>query len=120
MRPTARPVNFGFVDGDIFLRTPVEGGLGAAPGSVVYFEVDRIDEITGDGWSVLVTGKTHLVDEPAELARLESRGIKPWPCGGPGQSADPDWVDRDLGVHPAPNRTSSPPLGHSRKENRHE
>ena len=51
--PAARPVNFGFVDGDIFLRTPVEGGLGAAPGSVVYFEVDRIDEATSEGWTVL-------------------------------------------------------------------
>ena len=79
--PAARPVNFGFVDGDIFLRTPVEGGLGAALGSVAYFEVDRIDEATSEGWTVLVTGKTRLVDEPAELARLESSGIKPWPCG---------------------------------------
>jgi nitroimidazol reductase NimA-like FMN-containing flavoprotein (pyridoxamine 5'-phosphate oxidase superfamily) len=79
--PVALPVNFGFFDGDIVFRTRAEGGLAAAVGSTVSFEVDSIDEAMSEGWSVLVTGAARLVDEPSELEQLARLGIEPWPGG---------------------------------------
>jgi hypothetical protein len=47
----------------------------------VSFEVDQIDEAMSEGWSVLVTGRARLVDDPAELEQLADIGIEPWPGG---------------------------------------
>jgi|SRR5579862_301460 len=79
--PIALPVNFRFVDGDIVFRTRTHGVLAAASGSTVSFEVDHIDEAMSEGWSVLVTGRARLVDDPAELEQLAGLGIEPWPGG---------------------------------------
>jgi transcriptional regulator with XRE-family HTH domain len=79
--PAALPVNFRFVDGDIVFRTRTAGSLAAAAGSTVSFEVDRIDEAMSEGWSVLVTGRARLVDDPSELEQLARLGIEPWPGG---------------------------------------
>jgi transcriptional regulator with XRE-family HTH domain len=80
-RPIALPVNFRFVEGDIVFRTRTQGALAAASGSTVSFEVDRIDEAMSEGWSVLVTGRARLVEDPAELEQLAGLGIEPWPGG---------------------------------------
>jgi hypothetical protein len=34
-----------------------------------------------EGWSVLVTGRARLVDDPSELEQLARLGIEPWPGG---------------------------------------
>ncbi|MGH3025504.1 MAG: pyridoxamine 5'-phosphate oxidase family protein, partial [Gaiellaceae bacterium] len=47
----------------------------------VSFEVDHIDEAMSEGWSVLITGRAQLVDDPAELDRLVQLGVEPWPGG---------------------------------------
>ena len=44
-------------------------------------EVDRIDEPMSEGWSVLVSGRAHLIDDPAELEQAADLGIEPWPGG---------------------------------------
>jgi pyridoxamine 5'-phosphate oxidase-like protein/helix-turn-helix protein len=80
-RPIALPVNFRFVEGDIVFRTRTHGALAAANGSTVSFEVDHIDEAMSEGWSVLVTGRARLVEDPAELEQLSGLGIEPWPGG---------------------------------------
>jgi nitroimidazol reductase NimA-like FMN-containing flavoprotein (pyridoxamine 5'-phosphate oxidase superfamily) len=79
--PVALPVNFRFHDGDVFFLTRVEGMLAAAGGMTASLEVDQIDEAMSEGWSVLVTGRARLVDDPAELEEAANFGIEPWPGG---------------------------------------
>jgi transcriptional regulator with XRE-family HTH domain len=79
--PVALPVNFRLVDGDVVFRTRAEGALAAA-GKTVGFEADRIDEAMSEGWSVLITGRSRLIDEPTELEKITDLGdIEPWPGG---------------------------------------
>jgi transcriptional regulator with XRE-family HTH domain len=79
--PLALPVNFRYLDGDIVFRTRAGGALAAAAGTVVSFEVDQIDEAMSEGWSVLVSGRARLVDDPDELEQIAALGIEPWPGG---------------------------------------
>jgi transcriptional regulator with XRE-family HTH domain len=79
--PVALPVNFRFLDGDVLFRTRPKGALAAAAGTTVSLEVDRIDEPMSEGWSVLVSGRARLVDDPSELERAADLGIEPWPGG---------------------------------------
>ena len=79
--PVALPVNFRPLDGDVLFRTRPEGALAAAAGTTVSLEVDQIDEPMSEGWSVLVTGRARLVDDPAELEQAAELGIEPWPGG---------------------------------------
>lgn len=77
----ALPVNFRFVEGDVVFRTGTTGSLAAAAGATVSFEVDHIDEAMSKGWSVLITGRVRLVDNPSELERVAELEIEPWPGG---------------------------------------
>jgi nitroimidazol reductase NimA-like FMN-containing flavoprotein (pyridoxamine 5'-phosphate oxidase superfamily) len=79
--PVALPVNFHFVDGDIVFRTSDTGSLLTAVGGTVSFEVDHIDEVMSQGWSVLITGRARRVVEPSELEQLAQLGIDPWAGG---------------------------------------
>jgi nitroimidazol reductase NimA-like FMN-containing flavoprotein (pyridoxamine 5'-phosphate oxidase superfamily) len=79
--PVAFPVNFRVADGDIVFRTRREGALAAAAGTTVSFEVDHIDEAMSEGWSVLITGRARLIDEPSELEKVLELDIEPWPGG---------------------------------------
>ena len=68
--PVVHPVNF-VLDGErVLVRTGVGSKLSAAlRGAVVCFEVDDIDPTGTTGWSVLVTGRAHeLQDEDVERA----------------------------------------------------
>ena len=81
--PVALPVNFRLLDNDVVFRTRAEGVLAAAvaAGEPVGFEVDRIDEAMSEGWSVLISGRARVVDDPDELERVAGLGIEPWPGG---------------------------------------
>jgi transcriptional regulator with XRE-family HTH domain len=79
--PVALPVNFRYLDGDVLFRTRTKGALAAAAGTTVSLEVDQIDEAMSEGWSVLVTGRARLVDDPTELKQASHLGIEPWPGG---------------------------------------
>lgn len=79
--PVALPVNFRYLDGDVLFRTRPTGMLAAAAGTTVSLEVDQIDEAMSEGWSVLVTGRARLVDDPGELEQAAALGIEPWPGG---------------------------------------
>jgi nitroimidazol reductase NimA-like FMN-containing flavoprotein (pyridoxamine 5'-phosphate oxidase superfamily) len=79
--PVALPVNFRFVEGDVVFRTRDAGSLVSAAGATVSFEVDHIDEAMSQGWSVLITGRARLVEEPSELKQLAQLGIDPWAGG---------------------------------------
>jgi len=79
--PLALPVNFRYLDRDIVFRTRSGGALAAAAGTIVSFEVDHIDEARSEGWSVLLSGHAHLVDNPGELEQIAALGIETWPGG---------------------------------------
>ncbi len=80
--PVALPVNYR-MDGDNVIfrtgsRTVITGGVSEA---AVSFDVDHLDDVLGEGWSVLLTGTARVVSEPAELARLSALGVEPWAGG---------------------------------------
>lgn len=79
--PLALPVNFRYLDGDVVFRTRAAGVLAAAAGTIVGFEVDRIDEAMSEGWSVLISGPSRIVDEEEELKQIAQLGVEPWPGG---------------------------------------
>ena len=71
--PHVVPVNYALLDGDVVFRTghgtKLHAALLAQPMS---FEVDDFDELGHRGWSVLVSGRSQVVDDPATLARVDA------------------------------------------------
>jgi uncharacterized protein len=74
------PVNFA-VDGNaVVFRTSPYSALGSsACGVDVAFEVDHVDLDAREGWSVVVKGCAHIVDDPEDEDRLRSLGREPTP-----------------------------------------
>ena len=80
--PVAIPVNFRIFEGDIVFRTAPSTQPAARAGQQrVTFEVDHIDDALREGWSVLVSGRSRVVSDPAELAELQALGLRPWAAG---------------------------------------
>jgi nitroimidazol reductase NimA-like FMN-containing flavoprotein (pyridoxamine 5'-phosphate oxidase superfamily) len=80
--PVALPVNYRVFEGDVVFRTAaISSLLGSSYVDRVGFEVDDVDEERRVGWSVLVTGRVRLVDDPAELRALQELGVTPWAEG---------------------------------------
>jgi nitroimidazol reductase NimA-like FMN-containing flavoprotein (pyridoxamine 5'-phosphate oxidase superfamily) len=81
--PTALPVNYRLLDRDIVFSTRTHGVLSRAVSGDgrVGFEVDQIDDAMSEGWSVIISGRARLVDDPDELRRIAELGIEPWPGG---------------------------------------
>ncbi|GAA2834232.1 helix-turn-helix domain-containing protein [Nonomuraea rubra] len=86
--PTVLPVNFRLSDGAIVFRTEPGGttdqDLRTGMRDVEYkvaFEVDRIEELTRGGWSVLAQGSLHHVTEEDERAAAAATGVEPWAGG---------------------------------------
>jgi len=80
--PVALPVNFAVIDGDIVFRTDPGSPIAASDGRQVGFEVDRVDEVMHEGWSVLVTGKARRVTDAGEVGEeLGGRAVEPWAGG---------------------------------------
>ncbi|HEY8480019.1 MAG TPA: pyridoxamine 5'-phosphate oxidase family protein [Spirillospora sp.] len=83
--PTVLPVNYA-VDGEaVIFRTSASGRLNrslltSVPGGEVRaaFEVDRFDEAGREGWSVLLRGGAHPLDDE-EKASVPN--VEPWPGG---------------------------------------
>lgn len=85
--PTVLPVNYRLLDGAVVFRTarggPMDQDLRTGLEGVeikVGFQVDRIDEVRKEGWSVLVQGPVHHVTED-EVAKLSDAGVTPWAGG---------------------------------------
>jgi nitroimidazol reductase NimA-like FMN-containing flavoprotein (pyridoxamine 5'-phosphate oxidase superfamily) len=85
---TVLPVNYVLHDGAILFRTAAAGstdedlrtGIDHAEYRVA-FEVDDIDAETREGWSVLIQGPAHHIDDPAERADALAEGVEPWAGG---------------------------------------
>jgi len=76
------PVNYMVRDGTIVIRTGSGSVIGAHGDGRVSFEADHFDLELGQGWSVLVRGDAHRVQQPTELQKLrECCDLRPWPAG---------------------------------------
>lgn len=80
--PLVLPVNFA-LDGDVvyFRSAPGSKVAAAARGDRVAFQVDHVDEVWEEGWSLLAFGRLRVVDDPAELARVRRLPLRPWASG---------------------------------------
>ncbi|WP_344108279.1 helix-turn-helix domain-containing protein [Nocardiopsis rhodophaea] len=80
--PTVLPVNFAVHNDTIVFRTAPYGVIAQHTHGHVAFQVDAIDPDRYEGWSVLVTGRTHWISDPLELREIRKvRGIRPWAGG---------------------------------------
>ncbi|MBV8159466.1 MAG: pyridoxamine 5'-phosphate oxidase family protein [Acidimicrobiia bacterium] len=81
--PVVLPVNYAMLDGDVVIRTGVGTKLDTAlAGAVVAFEIDQIDAIYQEGWSVLLQGRASVMADPDDLERAERLPLRPWAPGG--------------------------------------
>jgi nitroimidazol reductase NimA-like FMN-containing flavoprotein (pyridoxamine 5'-phosphate oxidase superfamily) len=79
--PAVFPVTFARVGGDIMFFTGPGTKLDAAQeGRLVSFEVDEIDPLAEQGWSVLIVGKAELASE-ASRTRAQALGLYSWAAG---------------------------------------
>jgi nitroimidazol reductase NimA-like FMN-containing flavoprotein (pyridoxamine 5'-phosphate oxidase superfamily) len=77
--PCVLPVNFRLVGDDIVFRTGAGTKLEAATrNAVVAFEVDDMDPLTHEGWSVMVTGVARAVTDHDELMDVDPHRIPHW------------------------------------------
>lgn len=84
--PHVLPVNFRLVGDQVVFRTGVGTKLDAATqNAVVAFEVDDMDALAHEGWSVIVTGITREIVDPVELESLEAGRIPRWAPSGDGR-----------------------------------
>ncbi|MHB1516891.1 MAG: pyridoxamine 5'-phosphate oxidase family protein [Acidimicrobiales bacterium] len=79
--PSALPLNFELLDDELIVRTSASTAEQLVHSRIVGFEVDRIDDATSEGWSVLVTGRARVVEDRAELSRIDELGLEPWAGG---------------------------------------
>lgn len=65
--PVVVPVGYQLQDGGIVLRTHTDSRLvAAAVNAIVAFQVDDLDGVDGEGWSVTVTGAARPLEPTAE------------------------------------------------------
>lgn len=80
--PAVFPVNFAMLDGTIVFRTGAGTKLDAATHqSVVAFEVDDVDPVYHEGWSVLVVGMVDELRDPDFIARARDLPLAAWAPG---------------------------------------
>jgi len=86
--PVVLPVNFKVLDGSVVFRTEAGSPLGedlrtgiAHADYKVAFEIDEINADLRTGWSVLIQGGAHYVEDERERAALQAAGIEPWAGG---------------------------------------
>jgi len=85
---TVLPVNYQLHGGAILFRTSADSltvddlrtGISGSEYRVA-FEIDDFDPVTREGWSVLVQGPAHHLDDAAERAEALAAGVQPWPGG---------------------------------------
>ncbi len=80
--PAVFPVNFGVLDRDIVFRTGTGTKLDAAMrNAVIAFEVDEVDRVYHEGWSVLVVGLADELRDEQQVARALALPLVSWVPG---------------------------------------
>ncbi|MFC8448897.1 helix-turn-helix domain-containing protein [Kitasatospora sp. NPDC057223] len=94
--PAVLPVNYLVDARSLVYRTARRGIAAVAEGSEVAFEVDQVNELLSDGWSVLVVGSAEHITDIDTVRRLADQpGAVPWAPG-----------PRDLWVRVVPSRVT--------------
>ena len=82
--PAVRPVNHLIDAGKLIIRShegsAIVSAANASRGVIVAYEADQLDPHTRTGWSVVVTGLAHLVEDPQE-ARHYRDMLRSWVTG---------------------------------------
>jgi nitroimidazol reductase NimA-like FMN-containing flavoprotein (pyridoxamine 5'-phosphate oxidase superfamily) len=85
---TVLPVNYRIYEGAIMFRTAQDSPTGedlrtgiAHAEYQVAFEIDEIDEVAREGWSVLIHGPAHHMTSAEDRAAVRASGVEPWPGG---------------------------------------
>jgi len=76
--PDIFPVNHAVDHGALVLRTAEGRKLAAATAGPVAFEVDGVDESSGEAWSVVVRGRAVRLRRPDELLDTVDLDLHPW------------------------------------------
>ena len=80
---TILPVTYTIVDDHLVVRTTSGSKMAAASDRrPAALEIDRFDERRHTGWSVLVRGRLHLVEDDAEIAALDAAELHSWVRAG--------------------------------------
>jgi uncharacterized protein len=80
--PRIVPVNYLLHEGAVVFRTTYGTTLDTiAAGARVAFEVDRIDEESHAGWSVVILGKAEEIWMPEEIDAAADLPLTPWAPG---------------------------------------
>jgi nitroimidazol reductase NimA-like FMN-containing flavoprotein (pyridoxamine 5'-phosphate oxidase superfamily) len=94
--PVILPVNFTVIGLSVVVRTDAGTLIEAHGDERAAFEIDHVDEVLQQGWSVLIIGQAHRVLQPGELRHVqEACTARPW-AGG----------DRDVYVRIVPDQIS--------------
>ena len=80
--PIAIPVNYRMLAGDIVFRTGSAAIIAACtPMQLASFDVDHLDDVLSEGWSVLVSGTASIMTAGNEVEEAAALGITPWAGG---------------------------------------
>jgi transcriptional regulator with XRE-family HTH domain len=80
--PIAIPVNYRMLAGAIIFRTASAAVIAACrPGQLASFDVDHLDDVLSEGWSVLASGTASIVTAGHGLEEAAALGITPWAGG---------------------------------------
>jgi len=77
--PVIFPIHYALLGRDPVFRTdPGTKLLAASDGQVLCLEIDAIDPFLHTGWSVMVTGRAEVLDDPDELHAVSRLPLRPW------------------------------------------
>jgi nitroimidazol reductase NimA-like FMN-containing flavoprotein (pyridoxamine 5'-phosphate oxidase superfamily) len=77
--PVVLPMNYVAVGNALYFQTGAGSKLAAAAHQDdVAFEIDDVDEVWREGWSVLAFGRLVQVTDAAELDDVRQRPLRPW------------------------------------------
>jgi nitroimidazol reductase NimA-like FMN-containing flavoprotein (pyridoxamine 5'-phosphate oxidase superfamily) len=86
--PVIVPVNYKVLNGSVIFRTETGNAIaedlrtGIADAEYkIAFEIDELNSADRTGWSVLIQGAAHYVDDEGERATVMKAGVEPWVGG---------------------------------------
>lgn len=75
--PEVELVSYRLVDGEIVFVVPPESGLAAmAEGTVLAAHLDTVDPDTGEGLSVLITGRAHVITDHSRMIGIPLHRVR--------------------------------------------
>lgn len=80
--PLVLPVNYALHADTVYFRSAAGSKFDAALRSDrVAFQVDHVDEVWEEGWSILALGHLRVVEDPGELTHVRHLPLRPWASG---------------------------------------